>query len=112
MTDLGALAGFAGFTAIVVALGAWVARAQDDYLRAYQTETGIPAPTTGQILRTVTRPWQLFTRAPLTKIARATGTRQQNARLEQLRQTFLTRRLMAFLIAFALFLVYGSLQLR
>jgi hypothetical protein len=103
-------AGYVLFLFIALALGGWITRAQDDYLRAYNRATGSNAPTTSDLGRLIIRPWRLWTSAPLTNLARATGTRQSDPSLELLRQRYLQRRLVAFVAIFISFFGWSFLR--
>ena len=85
-------------------------RAQDAYMQAYASATGAPVATTAALARRLIRPWQLLTTAPLTDIGRATGTRQADPVLEALRQRYLTRRRISFVVLFVGFFAFSMLR--
>jgi len=106
-------AGFVVFSVFAIALGTWMTRAQDSYLRAYAAATGSTSFASGDLLRRIiARPWELLSSAPLTNISRAAGTPQRDAHLEVLRQRYLSRRRACFVAFLVGWFVYVALSLR
>jgi hypothetical protein len=87
----------------MVGLAAWLSRAQDDYIRAYANVTGLPAPTSRPLLLMVLRPWGFLWSRP-TNVSRAMNTRQDDARLEALRQRYWSRQRLVYVAAGAAFI--------
>lgn len=101
---------FVLFALYALAVGYWMTRAQDDYLRAYRAATGEPVLTSVEAGRTLLRPWEVLTKAPLTRASRAWSTRQADPTLEALRQRYLQRRLFAFVAFMTGFFVMIALR--
>ena len=101
---------FVVFTIYALSIGIWMTRAQDDFLRAYAAATGEPVRTSAELGKTLLRPWELLTKAPLTRASRAWSTRQSDPKLEALRQRYLQRRQIAFVAFFAGFFVLVALR--
>ena len=101
---------FIFFSIYALSLGYWMTRAQDAYLRAYAAATGEPVHTSAALGMTLLKPWEVLTKAPLTRASRAWSTAQSDPKLEVLRQRYLQRRQIVFVAFFAGFFVMAALH--